>query len=208
MIIIDNILHVEKFINSVSAVVFDLDDTLYPEKDYVKSGFKAISELFPEFHSMFTDLWQSFLKGEKAIDTVFKRYGISQFKEKAVLKYRSHFPNINPYPGVTEMLAKIKETKKTGIITDGRPEGQHAKIKALGLEPFFDSIIITDECGGIKFRKPNPTAYKITAKALSADFNEMCYIGDNILKDFTDPVLLEMKSIFFRNSDGLYYRTL
>lgn len=50
---------------------------------------------------------------------------------------------------------------KVGIITDGRPEGQRNKIKALGLEELVDDIIITDELGGIQFRKPNDISFRI-----------------------------------------------
>ena len=42
MIEIANILEVEKNIADVEVVIFDLDDTLYSEKDYVRSVGKSI----------------------------------------------------------------------------------------------------------------------------------------------------------------------
>lgn len=97
------------------------------------------------------------------------------------------------------------------MITDGRPNGQRAKIKALGIGDLFDKIIITDELGGIEYRKPSPVAFELMQKELSIDtlnpipFNKMCYVGDNIHKDFIAPVQLGMQTFFFNNPDGLYY---
>lgn len=72
------------------------------------------------------------------------------------------------------------------------------------LGKYFDEIIITDELGGIDFRKPNPRAFQILAERFSEEYNRMCYIGDNIHKDFIAPEMLGMKCIWFRNPDGLY----
>lgn len=197
MIIIHNILDVEKYIESVDAVIFDLDDTLYSEKEYVRSGYQKIAEAFgdPEL----TDkMWQVFLRGGKAID---ETVGIDRCEE-ALKIYRNQIPNIHLYTGVADMLSHIRVTKKIGIVTDGRPEGQWAKIRALNLA--VDDIIVTDELGGISYRKPNPLAFQLMSLRLSVPYDRMVYIGDNISKDFIAPEFLGMKSIFFTNSDGLY----
>ena len=93
---------------------------------------------------------------------------------------------------------------KLGIITDGRPEGQRAKLQVLGLEPMVDEIIVTDEFGGPEFRKPNSKAFQVMREKLDVSYDEMCYVGDNTKKDFIAPEQLGMRSIWFKNSDGLY----
>lgn len=202
MIEIANILEVEKNIADVEAVIFDLDDTLYSEKDYVRSGYKKISE-YLQNPQIELDLWDSFVKGEKAIDVVFNKYGIIEKKETALSIYRNQKPEIKLYDGVCEMISRIRKKKKIGIITDGRPVGQYAKITALGIE--VDKIVVTDELGGIEFRKPNKKAFVIMQECFEVPFEKMAYIGDNILKDFVAPTNLGMKSIYFRNVNGLYY---
>ena len=106
------------------------------------------------------------------------------------------------YSGVEELLIRTKKKKKIGIITDGRPEGQRAKLKALNIN--VDKVIITDELGGTEYRKPNPKAFEIMQKELNTEFEKMVYIGDNIKKDFIAPQKLGMKYIWFKNPDGLY----
>ena len=166
----------------IKAIVFDLDDTLYPEEEYVKSGFKAIADAFND-DDLYVELYSLF-KEEKS--NVYQRAGFSEEQcRKCIDIYRSHFPNISLDNETEKFLRKIKKRGyKLGIITDGRPEGQKNKIKALGLEKIMDYIIITDELGGVEFRKPNPKAFEVMKEVLEIDFNEMMYIGDNPAKDF------------------------
>ena len=120
--------------------------------------------------------------------------------------YRFHQPDIHLYKSSQELLRQLRlDGYKLGVITDGRPEGQHAKIQALKLNEFMDYIIITDELGGIDFRKPNRAAYVKMCDQLGVTYRETCYVGDNINKDFIAPELLGIRSIWLKNSDGLYY---
>ena len=194
----------EACLDGIAAVVFDLDDTLYPEKDYVRSGYRAAAALFPEVPDMAAKLWEAFEKGLPAFDAVLAAEGPIARKEEAVLAYRFHTPDIRLYPGAEELLRRLRETRKLGIITDGRPEGQRAKLAALGLEGMVDEIIITDELGGTGFRKPNPAAFELMSRRLGVPLGEMAYVGDNIKKDFIAPEKLGMRSIRFLNPDGLY----
>lgn len=205
MIVIDNILDVEKYIDNLDAVIFDLDDTLYSEKDYVRSGYRKVAEHFgkPEIADQ---MWEVFERGGKAIDEVLEANGLAAQKDEALHVYRFQEPDIQLYPGVAEMIARIREAKKVGIITDGRPEGQWAKIQALGFQ--VDEIIVTDELGGAQFRKPNPAAFRLMQERLFVPFERMAYVGDNTQKDFIAPENLGMRTIWFRNPDGLYNRGL
>ena len=53
MLIIDNITQVEQYIDDIDGIIFDLDDTLYPEREYVWSGYQAIAKKFPYVESPF-----------------------------------------------------------------------------------------------------------------------------------------------------------
>lgn len=199
MITVTNILEVEHYLNNVDAVIFDLDDTLYSEKEYVRSGYRKIAEWIgkPDVEDQ---LWDVFMHGGKALDEVLEEYD----RVEALHIYRYQQPDIHLYSGVREMIERIKEHKKVGIITDGRVEGQRAKLKALGLDTVY--TIITDELGGVEFRKPCSVAFKKMQRVLNVPFEKMVYIGDNTKKDFIAPEKLGMKCIWFRNSDGLYCR--
>lgn len=194
MIEINSILEVEKYISEMDVVIFDLDDTLYSEKEYVKSGYiAAVPDKADE-------LWRAFLAGKPAFDTV-----VPEKKDEALAKYRAHKPNIYLYPGVKDMIQRIRLSgKKIGIITDGRPEGQRNKISALKLIDLVDKIIVTDELGGLEYRKPNTKSFEIMKSEFNVPYEKMIYIGDNLKKDFIAPNELGMNSIWFNNMDGIY----
>lgn len=185
----------------VKGVIFDLDDTLYSEKEYVRSGYKAVSDYLGGGYE--DRLWSFFEEGKPAIDELLKELGREAEKAEALKVYRFHKPAIQLYPGVSEMIEKMKAKGiKIGIITDGRPEGQRNKLDALGLA--VDDVIITDELGGIQFRKPCDIAFRIMKQKWRLNSSEIVYVGDNQQKDFQAPQQLGMKSVYFQNEQGLY----
>lgn len=188
----------------VKGVIFDLDDTLYPEKMYVRSGYKAVARYLGRPDAE-TRLWELFMDGKPAIDCYLAEQGLLDEKTACITTYRKHVPEIELYPKVRELLQNLKRKNiKVGIITDGRVEGQNNKIDALGLRELVDDIIITDELGGEQFRKPCDTAYRIIQRRWKLPFEELVYVGDNVGKDFVAPRSLGMCSIWFDNADGLY----
>lgn len=208
MISVDNILEIEKHLDGIEAVIFDLDDTLYSEKEYVRSGYREIAKYFPQIEKMEEKLWDAFEGNKQAINEVLLNEGAltEQNLAESVRIYRYHMPDIHLYVGVEELLKRIhSHGKKIGLITDGRPEGQRAKIAALKLGELIDEIIVTDEIGGVKYRKPHEKSFKLMQRKLKAPFENMVYIGDNPRKDFEAPEILGMRSIWFRNRDGIYY---
>lgn len=193
--------------SKIEAVIFDLDDTLYSEKDYVRSGYRAVARELEQVENAYEKLWAAFEGGHAAIDKVLLDEGVysEALKVKCLEIYRSHIPEIKLYSGVAEMLSGLRAKGiKLGIITDGRPLGQRNKISALGLEELVDEIIITDEIGGAEFRKPNDISFRIMQRKLKVPFEKTVYVGDNPQKDFHAPRQLGMQSVWFENKDGLY----
>lgn len=187
--------------SQIKGVIFDLDDTLYSEKEYVRSGYIAVSDRLGGGYE--EKLWTIFEAGKPAIDELLKEIGLESERDAAVQAYRSHKPNIHLYPGVAEMIEELKSRGiKVGIITDGRPEGQRNKIEALGLD--VDDIIITDELGGVQFRKPCDIAFRILLTRWRLNPEDVVYVGDNENKDFQAPQQLGMRSVWFKNVDSIY----
>ncbi|MBQ3589978.1 MAG: HAD family hydrolase [Clostridia bacterium] len=209
MVTVNNILEIENHLNGIKVVVFDLDDTLYSEKEYVKSGYKKIAQMLPQCKNVEKNLWDFFEQKKKAIDELLLLNNIysDELKEACLFAYQNHEPQISLYSGIKEMLVRLRKNGYLiGIITDGRPNGQKAKIKALGLYELVDNIIITDELGGIEKRKPCPCAFEVMKDHFGCQYKEMVYIGDNINKDFIPCQQLGIKSIYFANNEGLYYQ--
>lgn len=187
----------------IKGVIFDLDDTLYSEKEYVRSGYRAVSDYLGGGYE--DELWKFFEIGTPAIDELLKELGRETEKQYILDIYRNHKPEIHLYPGVIEMIKELKEKDyKVGIITDGRPKGQRNKIKALGLKELIDDIVITDELGGVQFRKPCDIAFRIIATHWKINPADIVYVGDNANKDFQAPQQLGMKGVWLKSEDGVY----
>ncbi len=192
---------------SVKGVVFDLDDTLYNEKQYVKSGFKAVAD-YLEVNDGAEKLWNYFENNKPPIDTLLEELDCNDKKAECLRIYREHKPDISFSEGAEDLLLRLKsEGFKVGIITDGRPDGQRNKISALGLAGMVDDIIITDDLGGAQFRKPCDIAFRIMQRRWAIPYEQMIYVGDNIIKDFQAPEQLGMKWLLVKNSDGLYFHS-
>lgn len=194
----------EGSLQPLKGVIFDLDDTLYNEKQYIKSGYRAVAEYLGKPESE-EELWHCFENNEPAIDIFLSKIGMTEKKEECLKIYREHIPCISLNEGVAQILESLRSRDlKIGIITDGRPIGQINKIKALGLDTMVDDIIITDELGGEQFRKPCDIAFRIMQRRWNIPYEQLMYIGDNINKDFQAPKQLGMRWILVSNRDGLY----
>ena len=180
-------------------VVFDLDDTLYSEMDYVLSGYKFSSDLIEKLYSKNT--YQTFIKAlNKKVPDVFS-YVISEhklptiLKEHLILSYRYHTPNIKLHEGVMSILEKLKKKNiPIYLITDGRSITQRLKIVSLDIECFFEYIFISEEVG---VGKPEPDSF--VAIQREHPNKSIVYVADNPKKDFIAPEQLGWSSIGILN---------
>lgn len=167
--------------------IFDLDDTLTYEINYLKSAYKEIA-LSLEGELLYDQMLHWYQKGQDVFQLVSNLYSVS--KEDLLQMYRGHYPVISLNEGALEVLDEVKKKGHLlGIITDGRSITQRNKLKALGIEDLFDQIIISEEFGSTK---PNEKNYKVFA---TADESDYFYIGDNVTKDFLIPNLLGWNSV-------------
>ncbi len=177
----------------VKAVIFDLDDTLISERQYIESGYRHISKvLSKKLNKNEDELYQLLLNlldesPKNVFNRLFDKLEIAYTKDsiiELVNEYRNHFPNIEFFPDVLPCLKKLRERGiKIGIITDGYANAQRQKLKAVKAYDYFDEIIITDALGR-EYWKPHPKAFEMMKERLNVKFDEMVYVGDNPEKDF------------------------
>lgn len=189
-------------------VVFDLDDTLYKERDFAFSGYCAItSEIARRYQGENISQLTSFLPhimagaleaGENPMDAMVAAAGDYAIPiAEAVEIYRNHFPSVTLSDVWMQTLRSIsKQGISMGVITDGRGHTQRAKIKALGLDEFIPSedILISEEQGVSKIE---PAMFRhFVSKYPNA--SAFIYIGDNPAKDFKRPALMGWHTVGLR----------
>jgi putative hydrolase of the HAD superfamily len=195
------------------AVVFDLDDTLFPEREYVMSGFRAVARWaeahlgidsasgFDELQAMYDrgirgDTFDQWLRSRHVDPTKW----VPQFVEV----YRQHQPIIEPFPEVPGLLRQLKPRYRLGLLTDGYLDVQRRKLAALKLEEWFDAIVFTDEWGRTGW-KPNTVAFEALLGRLgNLSAAEVVYVGDNPTKDFLAARRSGLYSVEVRRPQGVY----
>lgn len=194
------------------AIIFDLDDTLYPERAFVESGFRAVADwvarrlgLSPE--AVHQELMSSFENGVRgdAFDRLLADKGV---KEEGWVRlmlgvYRGHTPSIEPYPLVPELLRRLHARCLLGLVTDGYGTLQRRKIRALGLEGTFDAAVVTGDLG-TRAWKPSPRPFTTVLDQLGVAAEDAVYVADNPVKDFLGANRIGMGTIRIRHPEGLY----
>jgi putative hydrolase of the HAD superfamily len=197
----------------MKAMIFDLDDTLILEKEYVKSGYQAVSKLLEsklqmESSMIYQLLWQLFEDDSKQ---VFNRlyehlkipYEISDIKNLIKI-YREHIPQIELLEDAKETIQILKcRSIKLGIISDGYAITQRNKVDAMKADKIFDKVILTDELGQ-EFWKPNKKAFELMQQEFQIPFEEMVYVGDNPEKDFYVKKYIPIMTARIYREDGVY----
>lgn len=165
-----------------TVVVFDLDDTLYPEADYVKSGIRYVcgrlrglcgADVYPLVEADIREGcgdWLAAACGHAGLP--------ASAKESLLWMYRLHAPDIRLEPTCVRALYQIRNrAKAVAVLTDGRSITQRQKLVALGLGGW--PAYISEDYGS---EKPSPERFKIIEARYPA--SHYVYVGDNVKKDF------------------------
>lgn len=198
-----------------TTVIFDLDDTLYDEIDYCRSGFVAVSRFLGRLSDIacpddaFTCLWRHFTGGNRTrtFNAALDELGIA-YDEHLVAQlvevYRCHRPAIELPSDSREVLDHLRQTCTLALLTDGFLPAQRLKVESLGIEQCFRAIVYTEELGRHCW-KPSPAGFEKLIGTLGAVPAQMAYVADNEAKDFVAPNRLGMLTIQVRRPARLHH---
>ena len=183
-------------------LVFDLDDTLYDEITFVRSGFSAVSGYLSKAYSVPVDIsYALMVKGlnesgrGRIFDDTLHNFGL--YSRKNVLKcisvYRNHQPDIQLDQEAKDCLQYFKNYP-VYIVTDGNKTVQKNKLVALGLYDRVRFCFITHRYG-VENSNPSPYCLFKICDRESFTPEEVVYIGDNPNKDFVGIKPLGFKTI-------------
>lgn len=193
----------------MKAVLFDLDNTLYPEIEFVKSGFRAVAHYLSSRHYLDREALVERMLGildregrGKIFDTLLR--DLDMYSEETVrllvFLYRSHCPTIPLYDETLPTLSLLREKGfRLGVITNGMASVQRSKVRALGIADLFNVIIYTDEIGR-DYWKPSTVPYQIALNLLEVEPSEAIYVGNDLAKDFLGANRLGVSTIQVKRS--------
>lgn len=192
-------------------LVFDLDDTLYLEQDYILSGFAHVSRWLgdrPAFRDFEERCRHKFQQGERhnVFGIVLRELNIDphpRLVQQLVHELRRHSPQIKLASDTVRLLRRLPPDAQTAVITDGRLSTQLAKVAALKLHRHIAKIICTDTWGHA-FWKPHPRAFAEVEAHFSVEGNQCVYFGDNPSKDFVTARQRGWQTVRVRRIGGLH----
>jgi putative hydrolase of the HAD superfamily len=187
----------------IRAVLFDLDDTLYDQQAWLAGAWQAVAMAAAAFGvapaELAAVLREIAAEGSdrgRIIDRALERVGWAGVPVGPLVQaFRSHAPQRLPaYPGVPAALARLRARCPVGLVTDGDPGIQRAKLRALGLCDAFDVVVLSDEFGR-QHRKPHPAPFQAALAALAVDPREALFVGDRPDKDVAGAAAADMACI-------------
>lgn len=196
----------------IQGIVFDLDDTLYPEWSYVQSGFAAVARAFADrlaapfdIAARMAELARSPQRG-RVFNALCEEAGVTDPDDCAtrmVETYRTHDPIIELFPDARAALDRYRGQIPMGLISDGYLVTQNTKLNALGIREMFHTVLLTDQWGR-EYWKPHPRAFERMMASLALPPDAILYVSDNPAKDFVAPNRLGWQTVRIVRPGGVH----
>ena len=180
----------------VRAILIDLDDTLYPQSDFLRGAVSAVGERAQtlglnreRFEKAFREVLARGSDTGHTIDTALAELGcakdeVLRLTPPLVDAFFAFRPAaLECYDQVRESLRTLSERALLVCLTDGQPDLQRAKVDALGITGYFKAIVITDELGGRLFRNPATACLHRISELLDVPVRNFFVVGDRLDKD-------------------------
>ncbi|WP_147819906.1 HAD family hydrolase [Salidesulfovibrio onnuriiensis] len=183
-------------------VVFDMDDVVYLEREYVRSGFQAVARALSEERNgeIFDLLWT--MLGQECGQDVFSRLlserpelGGGWTAEDLGEIYWTHEPEITLLPSIRALVEELQDRGvKCGLVSDGDCEVQERKARALGADELFDAVLLTHRFDREPW-KLSSLCLDFVAHNMDLLNETLVYVGDNPVKDFLGAQKLGWSSV-------------
>jgi putative hydrolase of the HAD superfamily len=167
-------------------LIFDLDDTLYSERDFVRSGHRAAAQAVWRDYGIDieSELQRRFALGQRgdlftaALKSRNLEVPLDYVERVLVPAYREHTPMIEPYVGTTQVLRQLRAAgHRTALLSDGWAAVQRRKLNALGLAELFDDVVLTDELGRASW-KPSTRGFELILERQAVSPANAAYVAE------------------------------
>ena len=206
-------------------IFFDLDRTLwdfdaaaevaferiYDKYNLKKLGIPSAHEFHEVYHPLNERLWELYRADKITKDYLnrtrfvlpLEHYGIhdTNLADHLSEDYVYWSPRIvRLVPGTKELLEYLKPKYHLHLITNGFQEVQHTKLSGSGLEPYFETLTVSEEVG---VKKPNPEIFYYALRKAHATAEESLMIGDEMAVDIDGARAAGIDQLFFNPNKEL-----
>jgi putative hydrolase of the HAD superfamily len=192
----------------IAAVLFDLDDTLFPQAAWLAGAWAAVAKEATRWGVDGEALGEALnvvaAEGTgrgRIIDRALEVLGATAPVDRLVAAFRAHHPaQLEPYPGVRNALGRLRALTRLAIVSDGDVAIQEAKLDGLGLGASFDVVVLSDRLGR-EHRKPDPAPFRLAMDRLGVVPEQSIFVGDRPAKDVAGAHAAGMRAIRVRTGE-------
>ncbi len=185
------------------AVIFDLDDTIYPYRRFKLSGFAEVARHLERTCALDVRLGFSALVGAargidrgREIQACLAQHDLPiALTSELIQLFRHHQPRLRLPRSAAHTLATLRDDGwRIGVLTNGQPSIQRRKVDALGLTPYVDAIVYASACGrGVG--KPEPDAFAEIARQVRVPARHTVFVGDDERCDVQGAIDAGMRAV-------------
>jgi len=190
----------------IPALIFDLDDTLYPERQFIRSGYHAVAtEVTRRFglprRAALATMMRALRHGNRgqAFQTLCREHDLPLTIAQELVEFlRAHVPTLRLPASSAEALAAARARGwRLGVLTNGIPAVQARKAEALGLDALVDTIVYAHGCG-TGLGKPAREAFETVLAQLGSLPSDGVFVGDDPLCDIEGARLAGLRTVQVR----------
>ena len=205
----------------VSAVLFDLDDTLVDDRHAnhtaiagVRERFAglqrvALEELLAESARLLDELHRAVALGRVAVDDArVERYrrlfafaganGAAEPEAAARLHRALYYRSRRRVPGALELIETLSALVRIAVVTNNTQVEQHEKLATFGFAPYVQNLVTSEEVGA---SKPDPRIFRTALARVECDPGEAVMIGDSLVHDVEGALAAGIEPFWF-DRDG------
>jgi putative hydrolase of the HAD superfamily len=185
-------------LSRVSAIVFDLDDTLFDVSRWNIAALRfagrmrglngnavdaAIDAYLEEHGAPDAGIYNEVLLRSLQPDSG----GAIRALVQAANRYSGSGDDWELFPGVREAMLDLSRRYRLALIAEGPVEAQKAKVNALGLQRLLRTVVYSDLIDGVRSRLPDPRPFREMRDRLELPSNQILFVADNPATDFETP---------------------
>jgi putative hydrolase of the HAD superfamily len=195
------------------AIVFDLDDTLYPQEQFTLSGFLAVANLVEARFGIPRDRAMRVLRRARRerrgqeFQALCSRFTLSPaIVPELVAAVRTHRPWIHLPASSGLALRTLRPYWRIGVLTNGMPSVQRRKVEALALAALVDVVLYAEEHG--TGGKPNYAAFHAVREQLDVPAERTVFVGNDPVADIGGANLAGFNTIYVSRSSDAWPATV
>ena len=186
----------------IEAVGFDLDNTLYDQRQHAANVARAADEWLSKDADLepgvversFVRLWDALGPSHpKLFDLILESFGLHSLdrRHRLVDLYHIEVGSLDLYPKLRGVLERLSVRGPLFLVTDGHVSMQRKKLVRLGIEGLFHVTVLTAE---LNTNKPDPEPFRHVIQSIGCPAEKVLYVGDNPQCDIAGALTVGMQA--------------